>query len=84
MNEEKKPKKPTRTTKSAPTKGEGSVVEVFYRDGSVEQFHPTELGGKVSYTLDLKTEPPILVLSGSSAGEELLINFCEVKRFATL
>lgn len=84
MSEEKKPRKTGRSLKAAPQKGEGTVVEVFYRDGRVEQFRATEPGGTVSYLLDLKTSPPILAISGSAAGDDLVINFCEVQRFATL
>ena len=84
MSEDKKVKRAGRSLKSVPQKGEGTVIEVFYRGGRVEQFRATQSGGTVSYALDLKSSPPILVISGSTAGQDLLINFSEVQRFATL
>ena len=83
MNEEKKVTKAGRSAKSAPSKGVGTLVEVFYRDGSVEQFRAAAPDALVSYALDLKSVPPVLSISGSAAGEVLVINFVEVRRFAT-
>ena len=83
MNEEKKVAKVSRSAKSAPHKGVGTLVEVFYRDGGVEQFRAATPDATVSYALDLKSDPPILSIGGSAAGDALIINFLEVRRFAT-